>query len=140
MMAKKELFSSKISNYFFRSMGCISVNRSIHDENAKSEAIDVLKNNEVLGIFPEGTVNKTLYKDNEQLLLPFKYGAVSFAKKTNAYIVPFAINGKYKIFSKDLKITFGKPYKVTGDLESENEKLMNIVSKMILEGRNEKRK
>ena len=140
MMAKKELFSSKISNYFFRSMGCISVNRSIHDENAKSEAIDVLKNNEVLGIFPEGTVNKTLYKDNEQLLLPFKYGAVSFAKKTNAYIVPFAINGKYKIFSKDLKITFGKPYKVTGDLESENEKLMNIVSKMILEARNEKRK
>ena len=140
MMAKKELFSSKISNYFFRSMGCISVNRSIHDENAKSEAIDVLKNNEVLGIFPEGTVNKTLYKDNEQLILPFKYGAVSFAKKTNAYIVPFAINGKYKIFSKDLKITFGKPYKVTSDLESENEKLMNIVSKMILEGRNEKRK
>ena len=140
MMAKKELFSSKISNYFFRSMGCISVNRSIHDENAKSEAIDVLKNNEVLGIFPEGTVNKTLYKENEQLILPFKYGAVSFAKKTNAYIVPFAINGKYKIFSKDLKITFGKPYKVTSDLESENEKLMNIVSKMILEGRNEKRK
>lgn len=140
MVAKKELFSNKISNRFFRSMGCISVNRSIHDENAKSEAIDVLKNNEVLGIFPEGTVNKTLYKDNEQLLLPFKYGAVSFAKKTNAYIVPFAINGKYKIFSKDLKITFGKPYKVTGDLESENEKLMNIVSKMILEGRNEKRK
>ena len=140
MMAKKELFSNKISNYFFRSMGCISVNRSIHDENAKSEAIDVLKNNEVLGIFPEGTVNKTLYKENEQLILPFKYGAVSFAKKTNAYIVPFAINGKYKIFSKDLKITFGKPYKVTSDLESENEKLMNIVSKMILEGRNEKRK
>ena len=182
MMAKKELFSSKISNYFFRSMGCISVNRSIHDENAKSEAREILnnkgaiglfpegtrnevtskeeeiqkiskilnisteevlsklKNNVVLGIFPEGTVNKTLYKDNEQLLLPFKYGAVSFAKKTNAYIVPFAINGKYKIFSKDLKITFGKPYKVTGDLESENEKLMNIVSKMILEGRNEKRK
>lgn len=140
MMAKKELFSNKISNYFFRSMGCISVNRSIHDENAKSEAIDVLKNNEVLGIFPEGTVNKTLYKENEQLILPFKYGAVSFAKKTKAYIVPFAINGKYKIFSKDLKITFGKPYKVIGDLESENEKLMTIVSKMVLEGRNEKRK
>ncbi len=140
MMSKKELFSNKISNCFFRSMGCISVNRGIHDEYAKSEAIDVLKKNEVLGIFPEGTVNKTLYKDNEKLILPFKYGAVSFAKKTNAYIVPFAINGKYKIFSKDLKITFGKPYKVTGDLENENEKLMNIVSKMILEGRNEKRK
>ena len=134
MMAKKELFSSKISNYFFRSMGCISVNRSIHDENAKSEAIDVLKNNEVLGIFPEGTVNKTLYKDNEQLLLPFKYGAVSFAKKTNAYIVPFAITGKYKIFRRSIKITYGKPYKVKQELEVENNRLLNTVKRMIKEG------
>lgn len=140
MMAKKELFINKISNFFFRSMGCISVDRSIHDESAKSEAIDVLKSGGVLGIFPEGTVNKTLYSESEELLLPFKYGAVSFAKKTNAYIVPFAINGKYKVFSKDLKITFGKPYKVIGDLESENKKLMNIISKMILEGRDEERK
>ena len=129
MMAKKELFESKFTNFFFRSMGCIPVNRSIHDKDAKNEAVEVLKNNEVLGIFPEGTVNKT-----NEIVLPFKYGAVSFAKKTNAYIVPFAITGKYKIFRRSIKITYGKPYKVKQDLEVENNRLMNTVKRMIKEG------
>ena len=136
MLAKKELFNSKISNAFFRSMGCIPVDRKIHDENAKSEAIEVLKNNEVIGIFPEGTVNRT-----NDIILPFKYGAVSFAKKTGAYIVPFTITGKYKLFRRSIKITYGKPYKVTDDLEIENEKLMNIITKMLIKERdNAKRK
>ena len=131
MLAKKELFKSKISNAFFRSMGCIPVDRKIHDENAKSEAIEVLKNNEVIGIFPEGTVNRT-----NDIILPFKYGAVSFAKKTGAYIVPFTITGKYKLFRKSIKITYGKPYKVNDDLEIENKKLMNIITKMLIKERN----
>lgn len=136
MLAKKELFKSKISNAFFRSMGCIPVDRKIHDENAKSEAIKVLKNNEVIGIFPEGTVNRT-----NDIILPFKYGAVSFAKKTGAYIVPFTITGKYKLFRRNIKITYGKPYKVTDDLEIENKKLMNIITKMLIKERsNVKRK
>ncbi len=136
MLAKKELFKSKISNAFFRSMGCIPVDRKIHDENAKSEAIKVLKNNEVIGIFPEGTVNRT-----NDIILPFKYGAVSFAKKTGSYIVPFTITGKYKLFRRNIKITYGKPYKVTDDLEIENKKLMNIITKMLIKERsNVKRK
>ena len=136
MLAKKELFKNKISNAFFRSMGCIPVDRKIHDENAKSEAIEVLKNNEVIGIFPEGTVNRA-----NDIILPFKYGAVSFAKKTGAYIVPFTITGKYKLFRKSIKITYGKPYKVNDDLEIENEKLMNIITKMLIKERdNVKRK
>lgn len=136
MLAKKELFKNKISNAFFRSMGCIPVDRKIHDENAKSEAIEVLKNNEVIGIFPEGTVNRT-----NDIILPFKYGAVSFAKKTGAYIIPFTITGKYKLFRRSIKITYGKPYKVTDDLEIENKKLMNIITKMLIKERsNVKRK
>ena len=131
MLAKKELFKNKISNAFFRSMGCIPVDRKIHDENAKSEAIEVLKNNEVIGIFPEGTVNRT-----NDIILPFKYGAVSFAKKTGAYIVPFTITGKYKLFRRSIKITYGKPYKVNDDLEIENKKLMNIITKMLIKERN----
>lgn len=128
MMAKKELFENKFTNWFFRSMGCIPVNRSIKDNNAKIEAIDILNDNKVLGIFPEGTVNKT-----KELIMPFKYGAVSFAKKTNSYIVPFAITGKYKLFRKSITITYGKPYKVKQDLEIENNRLMNKVKRMIKE-------
>ncbi len=122
MLAKKEIFKSRFSNNFYRSMGCIPVDRSIHDETAKSEALDILKNGEVIGIFPEGTTN-----DKEELL-PFKFGAVSFAKKTSSYIVPFAICGKYKLFRKSIKIVYGKPYKLKSDnLEKENEILRNKV-------------
>ena len=131
MMAKKELFKKRISKWFFRSMACISVDRSIHDENAKSEAIDVLKNGHVLGIFPEGTVNKT-----DKVILPFKYGAVSFALKTDAYIVPFAITGKYKVFKKSIKIEYGEAYNVEKDIETENKRLENKVKKLILKGDN----
>lgn len=134
MLAKKELFKTKIGNWFFRSMGCIPVDRSIHDEKCKNEAIEYLKNGKAIGLFPEGTVNKTKGTENEQYLLPFKFGAVSFAKKTGAYIVPFAINGKYKLFRKSIKITYGKPYKVKGDLEKENEILRNKVYKLMKEG------
>ena len=124
-LSKKELFNTRFKNFFFRSMGCIPVDRSIHDKNAKNEAIDILNNGKVIGIFPEGTVNKT--KDE---LLPFKYGAVSFASKTNSYIVPFAITGKYKLFRKSIKITYGKPYKTkSNDLTKEN----NILRDKILD-------
>ena len=125
-LAKKELFKYRFTNAFFRSMGCIPVDRSIHDENAKNEALDVLNRGDVIGIFPEGTTNKT---DKE--LLPFKYGTVSFASKTNAYIVPFAITGKYKILKKSVKIRYGKPYKLeSNNLDIENKKLMEKVLKL----------
>lgn len=56
-MAKKEYFDSKMG-WFFRSVGCIPVDRSIHDENAKEEALDVLEHGGIFGIFPEGTRNQ----------------------------------------------------------------------------------
>ena len=34
------------------------MDRSIHDDNAKSEALDVLNNGGIFGIFPEGTRNQ----------------------------------------------------------------------------------
>ena len=128
-MAKKEYFDSKMA-WFFKAVGCIPVNRQIHDEEAKERALNVLRNNGAIGIFPEGTRNKT-----KEVLLPLKFGCVSMAKKTNAYIVPFSITGSYNIFKRNLKLIYGKPYKVTGDLEVENEKLMKKVKELIKKGR-----
>lgn len=123
-LAKKELLDSKMK-IFFKGMGIIPVDRKNKNPKALEDATKCLNNKGVIGIFPEGTTNKT-----NKLLMPFKYGAVSMAKKTDAYIVPFAINGKYKIFG-GLTITFGKPYKVKNDLEEENKILMNKVSKLM---------
>ncbi len=134
-MAKIEYFQNYKTRWFFQMVGCIPVNREIHDEKAKSKAISVLEKNLALGLFPEGTRNKT-----SKLLLPFKYGAVSMAFKTNATIVPFAITGTYKFRSKDLQIVFGTPFKVENDnLEEENKKLYNTILKMIKENKKKKR-
>lgn len=124
-MAKKEYFDDKKVAWFFRFTGCIPVNRQIKDAEAKSTAIEVLNQNGAIGIFPEGTRNKT-----DEFLLPFKFGAVSLAKKTNATIVPFGISGDYKFRSKNLKVYFGKPFKVDKmTLEEANNKLREEISK-----------
>lgn len=127
-MAKKEYFDGKTS-WFFKSTGCISVDRSIHDEKAKEEALSLLKDGYAVGLFPEGTRNKT-----NDILLPFKYGTVSMAKKTDAYVVPFGITGKYKFWNNKLTITFGTPFKV-GDLtlEEANDKLRKEILQIIEE-------
>lgn len=128
-MAKKEYFDDKKVAWFFKSTGCISVDRKNKDLKAKEIAIDVLKDNGAVGLFPEGTRNKT-----EEFLLPFKYGAVSMAKKTDAYLVPFGITGDYKFRSKNLTIRYGKPFKVTDlDLESANQLLYNEVKRLMEE-------
>ena len=58
-MAKKEYFDGKFA-FFFKSVGCIPVDRSKKDENAKSAALEVLNNGGAIGIFPEGTRNKSV--------------------------------------------------------------------------------
>lgn len=128
-MAKKEYFDGKMA-WFFKFVGCISVNRSIKDTEATNRALEILNNGGAIGLFPEGTRNKT----KDVFLLPFKFGTVSMAKKTNATIVPFGITGDYKFRSKNLTIKYGKPFKV-GDmnLEEANNKLYKEVEKLMKE-------
>lgn len=61
-MAKKEHLDGKFG-WFFKTVGCIRVDREIHDETAKSEAINLLKNGYVVGLFPEGTRNQIFGKE-----------------------------------------------------------------------------
>lgn len=124
-MAKKEYFDGKFA-WFFKMVGCIPVDRSRKDENAKKKALEVLNNGYALGLFPEGTRNKA-----DRFLLPFKYGAVSMANKTDSYLVPFGITGDYKFRSKNLMIRFGKPFKADDDLEKANKKLEAEVEKLM---------
>ena len=65
--------------------------------------------------------------------MPFKFGCVSMAHKTDALIVPFGIYGDYKDRSRNLVIRIGKPFKADDDLEKANEKLVSEVTKLIKE-------
>ena len=129
-LAKEELIKG-ILGPGFKAMGIIPVNRSIHDKGALNSAINTLKEEKVIGIFPEGTINRT-----NDIIMPFKIGAVKMAHETNTQIVPFTITGKYKAFKKDITIEFYKPIKLkSDDLTKENEKLMNFISKKLEEKR-----
>ena len=113
-------------------MGCIPVNRKIHDKDALESAYKTLEIDNVIGIFPEGTINRT-----DDVIMPFKMGAVKMSEKTNSPIVPFGITGKYKLFGKNrIRIEFFKPF-VVNDLENDNKKLERIVSECLIENNKE---
>ena len=122
-LAKDSLYKG-IKKVLFKNMAIIPVNRKIHDKNALNNAIKVLNEDKVIGIFPEGTINKT-----KDIIMPFKIGAVKMASDTNSKLVPFIITGKYKIFNNNLKIEFLKPLSIPKekDLTTYNKKLMNII-------------
>lgn len=127
-MAKKEYFDGKMA-WFFKLVGCISVNRQIKDTNATNQALEILNSGGAVGLFPEGTRNKT-----KEFLLPFKFGTVSMAKKTNATIIPFGLTGDYRFRSKNLTIRYGEPFKVGDmDLDEANDKLYHEVEKLMKE-------
>lgn len=128
-MAKKEYFEGKLA-WFFKLVGCIPVNRQIKDKAAVDQALDVLNHGGAIGLFPEGTRNKT----KDKFLLPFKFGTVSMAKKTGATIVPFGLTGDYCFRSRNLMIRYGTPFQV-GDmsLEEANEKLYREVERLMQE-------
>ena len=127
-LAKKELFVG-IMIPILKWFGTISVDRSIKDKNALQEAIDVLNNNEVVAIFPEGTINRT-----EDTIMKFKIGAVKMAHDTNTKIIPFVIKGKYKLFRRKVRIRFFEPYEVkSDDLDKENKKFMKYISEKLMD-------
>ncbi len=128
-MAKKEYFDGKMA-WFFKLVGCIPVDRESDDDNSKEIAIEVLKDQGAIGIFPEGTRNKTY----DKLLLPLKYGAVSMSYKTGAYIIPCVVTGDYVFRSKNLMIRFGVPFKVEdNDYTKYNEMLREDMEELIKE-------
>lgn len=135
-MAKKEYFDGNFA-WLFKFVGCISVNRSIKDKEATNKALEILKNDGAVGLFPEGTRNKT----KDVFLLPFKFGAVSMAKKTNATIIPFGLTGEYKFRSKNLTVRYGTPFKVDNlDLEEANQKLYKEIERLMKENLKEENK
>lgn len=125
-LAKDELIKGPFG-FIFKALGIIPVNRRAKDKNALATAVQTLNDEKLIGIFPEGTINRT-----DDVIMPFKFGAVKMAFESQSNIVPFVISGKYKPFKKSVKIRFFEPVEATEDLEKANERLMKIVSDEII--------
>lgn len=110
---------------------------SINELSKLKEKIQNAQNNITIA---KETVKK---KGNEVIeneeLLPFKFGAVSMAQKTNATIVPFAVTGDYEIGNDNLTVRFGEPFKVGNmTLEEANEQLRSKILELVRENRAKK--
>lgn len=121
-LAKDELMKGPLK-FIFKGMGIIPVNRRTKDKAAFESAIATLNDEKLIGIFPEGTINRT-----DDIIMPFKFGAVKMSRDANTDIIPFVITGKYKAFERSVKIRFFEPIKPNENLEEANNNLMKIVS------------
>ena len=96
-LAKKDLHDGPMG-WFFRAIGTIPVDlHAKHNKEALEEAVEYLKEGNLINVSPEAKRNYT-----DEILLPFKYGAVVMAKRTGCKIVPYAITGDYIFRSKNL--------------------------------------
>ena len=101
-MAKAELINHKAAEKFLLGMGIIPVHRGKSDLKAIKEAMKVLKNDQVLGMFPEGTRSP----DGE--LQPFEPGAAMIAIKTKTPVLPVYIHENGAHFGKRVKVMVGE--------------------------------
>jgi 1-acyl-sn-glycerol-3-phosphate acyltransferase len=101
-MAKEELFNLPILKQLLPGILAFPVKRGMSDREALRRGLQVLKEGNVLGLFPEGTRNKT-GEIGKGLA-----GAGFFALRSDALVVPCAIIGPYKAFKK-LKVVYGEP-------------------------------
>lgn len=101
-MAKEELFEAPILKNLLPSINAFPVKRGMSDRQAMRKALAILKEGNVVGLFPEGTRSK----DGE--LQKGLSGAGFFALRGNAVVMPCAIIGPYKPL-RPLKVVYGQP-------------------------------
>ncbi|MBR2786946.1 MAG: (d)CMP kinase [Clostridia bacterium] len=111
-VAKHDLARIGILRWLEHLFDVIPIKRNTQDLEGMKRCLKVLKNDEVLAIFPEGTRNG-LEKNGKA-----KNGAAFMAIRTGKQVVPVGISGTFKLFSK-VYINYGEPidmskYKIKG--------------------------
>ena len=125
-MAKKELFNSKITGGFLRSIHAFPVNRENPGPSTLKIPLKLLREEKCVGIFPSGT------RTTEEI--PLKRGAVTIALKGNALLVPAAYNGPTTF--KDLlrggksTIMIGSPIKLKNDGRNRDEVIEKYLKRL----------
>ena len=102
VLAKEELFKNRFICWMADLFGIYPVKRDKKSMESIKISLKLLKNNELLLIFPEGTRNGMA-----KGVKP-KDGAVKLAIKADVPIIPVGIQGSFKLFKK-VKVNIGKP-------------------------------
>lgn len=136
-MGKKEMFENKLLKWFAQDVfEAFPVDRGKKDLDAIKNSLKVLKDGDILGIFPEGTRNGL--KKNGKV----KNGAAHLAVRTGVKVIPVGIQGNFKPFSK-VVLNFGKPidlseYTDKTPQKEDLDKLSEIIMNNIIQLTNQK--
>lgn len=97
-VAKKEMLSYPLLRTWMKRLYCLFLDRDNVREGLKTilQAIEYIKNDISVCIFPEGTRNK----GEELSILPFHAGSFKIAEKSGCAIVPISMNNTISIFEK----------------------------------------
>lgn len=105
-MAKAEIFAYPILKNILNMVHAFPIKRGQSDRTALRTAINLLKEDRVIGIFPEGTRSKT------EELLPFKPGVSMMAYKAGCPVLPMAVINSKKVLLGwwyPVKVVIGEP-------------------------------
>lgn len=100
-MAKAELFAVKPLKAFLEKLGAFAVKRGEMDMSAMRTSFQVLKEGGALGIYPQGTRDKTNSR-------PMASGVGFIAQRSKAQVIPVRVFGPYRLFRKT-RLVFGAP-------------------------------
>ena len=109
-MGKKELWNNKLLGWAFTKVHGFPVDRGNIDMAAIRTAMNVLKEGNTLGIFPEGTRSKSGH------MLPLLGGASMLALRSKCDVIPVYIDGNYRLF-RPMVVRVGKPVEMADLLE-----------------------
>jgi 1-acyl-sn-glycerol-3-phosphate acyltransferase len=99
-MAKQEVFAHRVSGPLMRGMHHISVDRSA-GKASYDEAVQRLRDGQVVGVFPEATISRSF------TVKPMKTGAVRMAADAGVPVIPMAVWGTQRLWTK------GRPKNLT---------------------------
>ena len=103
IIAMQEMFDKKIGAWFFSRMGCIPVDRNNFGMDTYRASQEVLADNKLLCLFPEGAINR-----DTQTVQSFKSGAALMALKGKTPIIPVYISPRKKWYDRTV-IVIGEP-------------------------------
>ncbi len=142
-LAKKEVFDNRVAGPLMRGMKHIPVDRKRDPAKALDLAIKALGNGEVVGTFPEATINRSFVPSRG------KTGTVRMAQASGAKIIPVAVWGAHRVLTKGhsrnfqrglaILVNIGQPMELSADEDSRQatDRLMNAIRALLDEAQKE---
>lgn len=138
-MAKKSVFDVPVLGRLLKLMKHVPVDRARGGASI-APAVEMLREGNLVGIFPEATISRSFELAN------FKTGAARIAHQAGVPLVPCAIWGSQRIWTKDLPkhfrnvpviVRYGEPVHLTGDAEVDTAELKHQMQLLLDASRSE---